>query len=127
MTRMTGAALLDYVRERMRQSSYYQPLVIRSLIRAGGSLSREELAKDLLLEDQFAVTKSVRTLMRWPKAHWRSTGLLHTTAMPDAFSYWLTSTKALASCLKRLLRSVTRQSETGSKRKRRKSRRASSR
>lgn len=65
--KMTGIALLRFVHEQMRQSSYYQPLVIRSLIEAGGTLSREDLAKALLVEDQFAMAKFVKTLMRWPK------------------------------------------------------------
>ncbi|RRR45067.1 HNH endonuclease [Mycolicibacter terrae] len=73
---MTAAEILDFVRRRMRQSSYYQPLVIRALITAGGSLSQEELAKELLLEDRFAVEKAVRTLMRWPKSTLEKHGII---------------------------------------------------
>jgi len=76
MARITGAALLDFVRGRMRQSSYYQPLVIRSLIEAGGELSREQLAAKLLIEDQFAVSRAGKTLMRWPKSTLEKHGIV---------------------------------------------------
>jgi 5-methylcytosine-specific restriction endonuclease McrA len=71
-----GSHLLVFVRERMTMSSYYQPLVIRSLIEAGGRLRAEDLAKRLLVEDRFAVAKALRTLMRWPRATLRKHGIV---------------------------------------------------
>src|SRR5687768_8852146 len=64
----SGTRLLNFVRRRMSMSSYYQPLVIRSLIEAGGRMPTVELATRLLEEDRFAVAKALRILMRWPRA-----------------------------------------------------------
>lgn len=72
----SGARLLLFVREHMSMSSYYQPLVIKSLIEAGGRMAAGELAKRLLLQDQFAVAKALRTLMRWPRATLRKHGVV---------------------------------------------------
>jgi hypothetical protein len=63
---LSGAELLEFVTTRMTMSSYYQPLVIRSLIETGGRQSARDLAVHLLNEDHFAVAKARRTLMRWP-------------------------------------------------------------
>jgi Arc/MetJ family transcription regulator len=72
----SGARLLAFVRERMTMSSYYQPLVIRSLIEANGRLPAEDLAKLLLVEDRFAVAKALRTLMRWPRTTLQKHGIV---------------------------------------------------
>jgi 5-methylcytosine-specific restriction endonuclease McrA len=60
----------------MRPSSYYQPLVIGSLAEAHGAMSKEDLAKRLLLEDHFAVGNAAKTLMRWPKATLQKHGIV---------------------------------------------------
>lgn len=75
-TLVTGPQLLTFVRERMTMSSYYQPLVIRSLIEAGGRLPADDLAKRLLSEDRFAVAKALRTLMRWPRSTLHKHGIV---------------------------------------------------
>jgi diadenosine tetraphosphate (Ap4A) HIT family hydrolase len=49
---MKFQALRDFVSQRMRMSHVYQPVMIRSLIRAGGRAQIESIAKDLLAEDQ---------------------------------------------------------------------------
>jgi ATP adenylyltransferase len=49
---MKFQALRDFVSRKMRMSHVYQPVMIRSLIRAGGRASIEAIAKDLLAEDQ---------------------------------------------------------------------------
>jgi hypothetical protein len=64
----SGAVLLDFVTRRMTMSSYYQPPVIRSLVLARDHrLPADELARQLLLEDQFAIGKALKILKRWPK------------------------------------------------------------
>jgi len=73
---MSGRQLLEFLEERMQPSSYYQPLVIGSLAEAGGSMSQEDLAKRLLLEDHFAVGRAVKTLMRWPKTTLQKHGIV---------------------------------------------------
>jgi hypothetical protein len=49
---MKFEALLDFVSRKMRMSHVYQPVMIRSLIRAGGRAPIEAIAKDLLAEDR---------------------------------------------------------------------------
>ncbi len=73
---LSGAELLEFVTRRMTMSAYYQPLVIRSLIEAGGRQSARELAIQLLNEDQFAVARAQRTLMRWPYLTLRKHGVI---------------------------------------------------
>lgn len=68
--------LLEFVRSRMKPSSYYQPLIIRSLIEAGGRMPRGELAKKLLVEDSFAIEKAGKTLMRWPRSTLKRHGIV---------------------------------------------------
>jgi 5-methylcytosine-specific restriction endonuclease McrA len=64
---LSGSDLIDFVQNKMTMSSYYQPLVIKSLVECGGSMSADDLARVLLLEDRFATGNALRTLMRWPK------------------------------------------------------------
>lgn len=47
-------------------SGPYQPLVIRALLLSGGSISKRQLAEQLLLGDEARVRHSERLLMRWP-------------------------------------------------------------
>jgi 5-methylcytosine-specific restriction endonuclease McrA len=51
----------------MSMSSYYQPLVIKSLVEPGGRQPASDLARCLLLEDHFATGRALRILMRWPR------------------------------------------------------------
>jgi ATP adenylyltransferase len=52
---MKFQALRDFVSQKMRMSHVYQPVMIRSLIRAGGRAQIETIAKDLLAEDRSQV------------------------------------------------------------------------
>lgn len=61
-----GARLLDFVTNDMTMSSYYQPLVIKSLIESGGRQTAEGLAQVLLLQDRTARDRALRILKRWP-------------------------------------------------------------
>lgn len=49
---MKFQALCDFVTRKMRMSHVYQPVMIRSLIRAGGRAPIETIAKDWLAEDR---------------------------------------------------------------------------
>jgi 5-methylcytosine-specific restriction endonuclease McrA len=71
-----AAHLRTFVRERMKMSSYYQPLIIRSLVEAGGRMATEDLARRLLVEDRFAVDRALRTLMRWPRTTLMNHGIV---------------------------------------------------
>lgn len=73
---LTGAELLEFVANKMTMSAYYQPVVIRSLVQAGGRKSADELAVDLLNEDHFAIAKARKTLMRWPYRTLRKHGVI---------------------------------------------------
>jgi ATP adenylyltransferase len=48
----TAEQIIEFVRERMRMSHVYQPLLIRALVRAGGSATLRQLATALLMEDE---------------------------------------------------------------------------
>jgi 5-methylcytosine-specific restriction endonuclease McrA len=63
--------LLDFVSRKMTMSGPYQPLIIQTLLGAGGTLTRRELAQRLLLADEVQLAKAERVLMRWPLAAWR--------------------------------------------------------
>ena len=48
----TAEEITDFVRNQMRMSHVYQPLLIRALVRAGGSATLRQLATALLMEDE---------------------------------------------------------------------------
>jgi hypothetical protein len=48
----TADQIIEFVRDRMRMSHVYQPLLIRALVRAGGSATLRQLATALLVEDE---------------------------------------------------------------------------
>jgi hypothetical protein len=48
----TAEQIIEFVRGRMRMSHVYQPLLIRALVRCGGSATLRQLATALLVEDE---------------------------------------------------------------------------
>jgi ATP adenylyltransferase len=48
----TAEQIIEFVSNRMRMSHVYQPLLIRALVRAGGSATLRQLAVALLMEDE---------------------------------------------------------------------------
>ena len=48
----TAEEIIEFVRIQMRLSHVYQPLLIRALVRAGGSATLRQLATALLMEDE---------------------------------------------------------------------------
>lgn len=52
---MEYADLADFIRRRMRMSHVYQPVMLAALLREGGSLPVEEIAKAILLHDESQV------------------------------------------------------------------------
>jgi len=64
----SGSRLVDFVKNHMSMSANYQPVVIKALVSAPGyRMAAVDLARELLLHDEFAVGKALGTLMRWPK------------------------------------------------------------
>jgi 5-methylcytosine-specific restriction endonuclease McrA len=62
------SVLLHYVTNKMRMSAGYQPLIIAALLRADGPLHRDDLVKELVLNDEDVLARGRAQLMRWPKA-----------------------------------------------------------
>jgi hypothetical protein len=48
----TAEQIIEFITNRMRMSHVYQPLLIRALVRAGGSATLRQLATALLMEDE---------------------------------------------------------------------------
>jgi len=44
--------LLDFLKNRMRPSHIYQPVLVRTLVDAGGATTIRQLAQALLLQDE---------------------------------------------------------------------------
>ncbi len=49
---MTYEQLLDFVRNRMRMSHVYQPVMLLALLRGGGRSSTAEVARSILAHDE---------------------------------------------------------------------------
>src|SRR5919107_322287 len=49
---MTYEQLVDFVQNRMRMSHVYQPVMLMTLLRAGGRSSTMEIARSILAHDQ---------------------------------------------------------------------------
>jgi ATP adenylyltransferase len=67
---------LGFVRDRMVMSGPYQPLIIGALIAAGGTLTKRELAQQILLADELQQRHAERILMRWPLDTLRKHGVI---------------------------------------------------
>ena len=52
MAKQSGAELVDFIRNKMRMSHIYQPVVIRSLLDSGNVATVRQLALDLLSSDE---------------------------------------------------------------------------
>lgn len=83
---LSGSELSEFVSERMQMTSYYQPLLIAALIEAGGTASVDDLARILMLGDTYAVQKSRRVLMRWPKMTLERHGVIRYNRSEKAFA-----------------------------------------
>jgi len=66
VTPKTQDDLLEFLTSKMKMASYYQPLMIRTLIEHGGRCTVDELARIFLCADDFEVERSRRIVMRWP-------------------------------------------------------------
>jgi 5-methylcytosine-specific restriction endonuclease McrA len=107
-SRLTGPELLDFVENQMNMTGYYQPVIIAALVKAGGHLSRQKLAKEILLADEDSVDRAQRTLMRWPKATLTKHGILEYDRYTQTFTLCVRSLNnaeqatVLAACAQRL-------------------------
>ena len=63
----SGEGLIAFLSAEMAMSANYQPVLIRELIAAGGTASREHLAQALLLANALATSQADEVLMRWPR------------------------------------------------------------
>ena len=63
---MTHAELLEFVRQRMRMSHVYQPLLIRALVDAGGQATLRQLAIAFLMEDESQIRYYEERIKRMP-------------------------------------------------------------
>ena len=52
---MTYERLADFIQNRMRMSHVYQPVMLMTLLRAGGRSSSEEIARSILAHDESQV------------------------------------------------------------------------
>lgn len=76
-TEYSGADLLKFLKQDMVMSSHYQPLIVKELVLAGGTLSADELAKKLLLADRFEVERARAILASPPWKGDRRRASLH--------------------------------------------------
>lgn len=73
---MTASELMAYLREEMKPTAYYQPLIIGELIRRGGSAPQRELAIALMMGDDGEVRRWEQILGRWPRMILRKHGIV---------------------------------------------------
>jgi ATP adenylyltransferase len=62
----TAGQIIDFIQNRMKMSHVYQPLVIRALVRAGGSATLRQLAAALLMEDESQLLYYEERIKRMP-------------------------------------------------------------
>lgn len=63
----TSADLKSFLMKHMSMTANYQPVVIRELLRRGGSASVEQLTVALMMENQNLIKYWRSILMKWPK------------------------------------------------------------
>ena len=73
---MSGPELMRYLKEQMRPTTYYQPLIIGELIRSGGSASQRDLAIALMNGDNGEVQRWERIVGRWPRSTLKKHGII---------------------------------------------------
>lgn len=72
----TITELIDFLTNKMSMSEIYQPLIIKELVRAGGQLTKKELASKLALYDNSVQEYYEKILMRWPKITLQKHGIV---------------------------------------------------
>lgn len=73
---MTSDDLMQYLRERMSPTAYYQPLIIGELIRRGGKATQRQLAEALMLGDESDVQRWEKVVARWPRRTLKKHGIV---------------------------------------------------
>jgi ATP adenylyltransferase len=113
---MTFKELFRFIRDGMRMSHVYQPVMIRTLLKGGGSASVEEIAKDLLIEDRSQIEYYVQIANNMVGKVLRNRGVVQR----EGSSYrlvgaerWTTKQRALLrdACDKRLAEYVSARGE----------------
>ena len=64
---MTREDLRHFLLEKMSMTEIYQPVIIRELLKNGGSCSKDHLASKLAEYDLAVLQYFRQILMRWPK------------------------------------------------------------
>ena len=78
MAKQSVAALIDFIRTRMRMSHIYQPVVIRSLLDSGNVATVRQLALDLLSSDEAQIRYYEERIKRMPLPVLRRHGVIST-------------------------------------------------
>jgi hypothetical protein len=72
----TAEQIIEFVSGRMRMSHVYQPLLIRALVRAGGSATLRQLAIALLMEDESQLLYYEDRIKKMPLSVLRKHGII---------------------------------------------------
>jgi ATP adenylyltransferase len=75
----TAEQIIDFIRNRMRMSHVYQPLLIRALVRAGGSATLRQLSTALLMEDESQLLYYEDRIRKMPLPVLRGHGIVTST------------------------------------------------
>jgi ATP adenylyltransferase len=73
---MTFKELYDFIDNKMRMSHIYQPLLIKTLVEAGGSATVRQLAQQFVLEDESQLQYYENTIKRMPVKVLKSHGIV---------------------------------------------------
>lgn len=73
---MTFKELYDFIENKMRMSHIYQPLLIKTLVEAGGSATVRQLAQEFVLEDESQLQYYENTIKRMPVKVLKSHGIV---------------------------------------------------
>jgi ATP adenylyltransferase len=73
---MTFKELYDFIDNKMRMSHIYQPLLIKTLVEAGGSATVRQLAQQFVIEDESQLQYYENTIKRMPVKVLKSHGIV---------------------------------------------------
>ena len=68
--------LIDFIQNRMRMRDIYQPLLIKSLIEAGGSATTRQIAHTFLSQDESQLIYYERRIKEMPQRVLRNHGVV---------------------------------------------------
>ncbi len=80
LIRMDAAELLNFLEHKMSMTHIYQPLIIRSLLDAGGSATVRQLAVELAKSNEMDLRYYEKIVKRWPRGTLRKHGVIEVEA-----------------------------------------------